>query len=408
VSDQLSSDLASLQIGRDTPPGASSARRVALTLGLLGVLAAVGYLLFQKVSARVFKAEVAVTEVSMLSPVQASVQVTSTGYVVPQIWSKVGSKIPGRLAQVLVKEGDVVKAGDVIATLQDADQKSSIAAATSRVLVSRARAETARANFAVVTRQVDRARGLAEHNAVPRAQLEDLEGRAAALAEMVKAAHAETQAAEAELQSLRVDLKDRVITAPVGGTIIAKPASVGEVVGMATGNSENIAEIADFNSILVETDVPEARLDLIKVGTPCEIVLDAYPSRRYRGVTTEIGKRVNRAKATVVAKVKFKDTMDGILPDMSARVSFLSEEIKAESLQEKPKRIVAADAVAERDGRKVLYVIEEGKLRIAPVKLGQPVGGSVELLDGPSPGARVVSKPSDQLYAGQQIKEREN
>jgi RND family efflux transporter MFP subunit len=407
VSDQLSSDLASLKIGRDAPPESSSLRKLGVTLIVVAGLAAVGYVAFQKLSARVFKAEVAVTEVSMISPVQASVQVTSTGYVVPQRWSKVGAKVSGRLEQVMVKEGDVVKAGDVIATLQDADQKSAVAAATTRVLVARARGETARANLAEVRRQVERTTGLVAGNAVPRAQLEDLESRAKSLAEMVKASTAETVAAEADVQSLRVGLKDRVITAPISGTVISKPAAVGETVGLVTGGASFIVEIADFNSIVVETDVPEARLDLVKAGTPCEIVLDAYPTRRYRGMTVDIGKRINRAKATVVAKVKFTDTMEGILPDMSARVSFLSEEIKRESLQEKPKKIVAAEAVADRDGGKVLFAIEDGKLRLARVKVGAPVGSSVELLDGPSPGTRVVNKPSSELYAGQGIKERE-
>lgn len=407
VSDQLSSDLASLKIGRDAPPQASSGRKVVVTLGVVGALAAVGYFSFQKLSAQVFKAEVSVTEVSMISPVQASVQVTSTGYVVPQLWTKVGAKVSGRLAEVLVKEGDTVKVGDVVATLQDADQRSAVAAATSRVMVARARSETARANLAEVRGQVERTRGLVAGNAIPRAQLEDLESRAKSLGEMVKASTAETAAAEADVQSLRVGLKDRVISAPISGTVLSKPAAVGETVGLVTGGASFVVEIADLNSILVETDVPEARLDLVKPGTPCEIVLDAYPTRRYRGVTVDIGKRINRAKATVIAKVKFADTMEGILPDMSARVSFLSEEIKKESLQEKPKRIVAADAVAERDGGKVLFAIEDGKLRLAKVKLGPAIGSSVELLDGPTPGTRVVNKPSSELYPGQKIKERE-
>lgn len=385
------------------PPAPSSVRRVGTTIGIIAAVGAVGFLGVQKLGARVFKQEVSVTEVALISPVQASVQVTSTGYVVPQISSKVGAKVSGRLARVLVKEGDIVKAGAVIAALQDADQKSAIAAATSRVLVARARADTARANLAEIKRQVDRTRGLAEANAVPRAQLEDLEARAKALSEMVSAATAESAAIEAEVHTLRVGLDDRIITAPISGTIISKPASVGEMVGQASV----IAEIADFDSIVVETDVPEARLDLVKPGSPCEIVLDAYPSRRYRGLTSEIGKRINRAKATVVAKVKFRDTTEGILPEMSARVSFLSEEIKAESLKEKPKKIVAADAITQRDGAKVLFVIEDGKLRVARVAVGPAVGSGVELLDGPSPGARVVNKPSDELFAGQGIKERE-
>jgi multidrug efflux pump subunit AcrA (membrane-fusion protein) len=105
--------------------------------------------------------------------------------------------------------------------------------------------------------------------------------------------------------------------------------------------------------------------------------------------------------------VKFVDSTDGILPDMAARVSFLTEEIKAEALQEKPKKVVAADAVIDRGGRGFVFVIEDDKLRIVPVKVGQPVGSSVELLEGPAPGARVVSKPSPDLYEGQGIKEME-
>jgi len=88
-------------------------------------------------------------------------------------------------------------------------------------------------------------------------------------------------------------------------------------------------------------------------------------------------------------------------------VSFLSEEIKEETLKEKPKKIVAADALAERDGRKVLFTIEEGKVRVVPVQVGASLGSSVELLDGPAPGTRIVNKPSAELVEGQGIKERE-
>ena len=168
-----------------------------------------------------------------------------------------------------------------------------------------------------------------------------------------------------------------------------------------------ILEIADFSSLLVETDVPEARLGMIKPGSPCEIVLDAYPNKRFRGVTAEIGKRINRAKATAVAKVRFQDTADGVLPDMAARVSFLTEEIKAENLQEKPKKVVPAEALVEQGGAKALFVVEDGKIRIVTVRTGQVLGGSVELLDGPAAGTRVVSRPSSELREGQKIKERD-
>ncbi len=407
MSDQVSSDLASLQIRRDAPPAASLGRRLAVAFAVLGGLGVAGYLVYQKVGPRIFKQPVSVTEVALISPAQASVVVTSTGYVVPQSWSKIGAKIPGRLARVLVKEGDRVKAGDVIAILEGADQRSAIAAAESRVLVARARGETARANLAEVKLRVDRTRSLVEQKAGTRAELQDLEARLKVQAETVEGSNAEAAAARAEVDSLRVGLKDRVITAPIDGTVVTKPAMAGETVGPQLAGVANVAEIADFDSIVVETDVPEARLGLVTVGGPTEIVLDAYPTRRYRGTTVEIGKRVNRAKATVIVKVKFTDTLEGVLPDMSARVSFLREELKHESLKETPKKVVAAEAIVDRDGSKAVFVVEDGKLRLVKVSVGPAIGSSVELLDGPAAGARVVRNPTAGTFEGQRIKEAE-
>src|SRR5262249_18700789 len=150
----------------------------------------------------------------------------------------------------------------------------------------------------------------------------------------------------------------------------------GEQVGQ---QQEAIAEIADFKTLLVETDVPEGRLHLIKLGSPAEIVLDAYPSRRYRGEAVEVGKRVNRSKATVVVKVKFVDTTENVLPDMSARTSFLAEKLDESQMKEAPKKVIPASALADKAGAKVVWVVDQGKLRMVPVKVGAAMGSSFEL-----------------------------
>lgn len=405
MNDQLSSDLASLRIDRDAPRPPSSAKRLIAPLVVVAALAAAGYFGWTKLEGQILKQEVKTTEVALISPSQAEVQVTATGYVIPQRTSKVGSKIPGRLAKVFVKEGDTVKEGDVVAQLEDADQKSQIVAASSRVGVASARIATARANLAEVTQQVEREKALVASGAVGKANLDNLVAREAALREVVKAAEAETSAAQADVGTFGVGLKDRTIIAPLGGRIVTKPATVGEFVG-GIGNVGLIAEIVDFTSLMVETDVPETRLHLVKVGGPCEIVLDAYPNKRYRGVAAELGQRVNRAKATVVVKVKFADDPENALPEMSARVSFLSKAIADDALKEAPKRVVASDAVVDRGGQKVVFAIEGGKLRAFPVKVGPPVGASaIELVDGPAPGVKVVAKPTADTAEGQRIKE---
>lgn len=399
----LSNDLASLKIQRDEDPERRGPLRIVLALGLLASMGGGVAYAYPRLKGEVFKTEIGITEIALISPAQASITVTSTGYVVPQIIARPGAKIPGRLAKVLVKEGDVVKSGQVLAELEDADQKSAIASAEARVASARARAEASRATIPEVKQQLDREKALVEQGVNGRALLEDLTLRTRALEVTARASDADVHAAETEVSALRVLLRDRTIPAPIDGTVLTKPPEIGELVGPQAP----LVEIADFRSLVVETDVPEGRLHLVKIGAPCEIILDAYPDRRYRGAALEIGKRINRAKATIAVKVKFTDAMDNVLPEMAARVSFLGQEISAESMKEPPKQVVPASAVTERSGAKVVFVIDQGKVRMTPVTLGAAFGGGFELSAGPTPGTKIVDQPAATLQDGQKIKEKE-
>ncbi|WP_437587327.1 efflux RND transporter periplasmic adaptor subunit [Sorangium sp. So ce1000] len=405
MSDQLSSDLASLRIQRDVDPDRRSPLRTALVAAVvLAAVAGAAALAVPRAQSALFKTEVTTTEVALVSPAQASISVSSTGYVVPQVVSRVGAKIPGRIARVHVKEGDVVKQGDLLVELEDADQKSLVAAAQAKVAAARARAAASRASIVEVEQQVARERLLVERQVTGRASMEDLTARMNSLTQSAAAADAEVKAAAADVESLRVTLVDRRIVAPIGGTIMSKPPEVGEVVGLEL---PHLFEIADFTSLVVETDVPETRLYLIEPGKPCEVVLDAYPSKRHRCTTLEIGKRVNRAKATIPVKVKFVGEAKDALPEMSARVSFLAEALSEEAMKEPPKRVVPESAVVERGGAKVVFVVNEGQAKMVPIQVGGPAPGGLELLDGPAPGARLVARPSADLADGQKIKEKE-
>ncbi|WP_437502033.1 efflux RND transporter periplasmic adaptor subunit [Sorangium sp. So ce1099] len=405
MSDQLSSDLASLRIQRDVDPDRRSPLRTALVAALaLAAVAGAAVFVAPRAQSAIFKTEVATTEVALVSPAQASISVTSTGYVVPQVVSRVGAKIPGRIARVFVKEGDVVKQGDPLLELDDADQRSLVAAAQAKVAAARARAAASRASIVEVEQQVARERALVERQVTGRASMEDLTARMRSLEESARAVDAEVKAAAADVESLRVTLADRKIVAPINGTIMTKPPEVGEVAGLEL---PHLLEIADFTSLVVETDVPETRLYLIEPGKPCEIVLDAYPQKRLRCTTLEIGKRVNRAKATIPVKVKFVGEVKEALPEMSARVSFLSEALSEEAMKEPPKRVVPEAAIAERAGAKVVFVVNDGQAKMVPIKVGGPAPGGLELLDGPAPGARLVARPSPELADGQKIKEKE-
>lgn len=425
MADQLSDDLASLRIDRDEAAPRSRWPRRLVVLALLAGAAFAAYRVgVPYLEAQVFKTEIEVTEISMVSPAQAKINLTATGYIVPQLTSQVGSKVPGTLAKLYVTQGDVVEQGQVLAELDPRDDNAAIRAAQSRVAAARARAQSAEAQAQTRHAELEEARiqaarerKLADQGASARGVAEDLEARvksleqaAAAAQAAAKAAGAESVALGAEVHSLKVGKGNLTIVAPISGTVMNKPPQLGEYIGpQPPGISVDMGgfELADFSTNVVEADVPEARLHLVKVGGPAEIVLDAYPSKRFRGRVKEITPKVDRAKATVMVRVEFVDEMEGVLPEMSARVSFLSAELDPKAVKEPPKKIVPKSAVAERAGARVVFVLEGDRVRMRPVQLGAPFAGGFELKKGPGAGTRVVRSPSATLADGQRVKEKQ-
>lgn len=426
--DELSSQLASLRINRDVP--APARRGAALKwIFALAALGAAGFafyaLALPRLESQIFKTEVSFTEVLSVSPAEASVQLTSAGYVVPQRVSRVAPKVVGKVAQVYVTQGQKVEPGQVLLTLDAADDHASLAAAKSRVMAVRARAESAKATVATLQAELEEGRLQAArekrlaHEGVSalgisedlEARVKSLERRAAAAQAEANAAAAEARAQASELDAMATRLENLNLRAPISGVVVTKPPQVGEVVSpQPPGVSVDMGsvEIADFDTLMVETDVPEQRLHMVTIGGPAEIVLDAFPARRYRGRTEEITPQVNRSKATVIVRVAFVDEKEGVLPEMAARVSFLSKPLDPEALKQPPKIIVPSAAVADRGGGKVVFAVEEDVVRMLPVKLGPSFGRGFELMEGPRPGTRLVSAPPETMADGQRVKEKES
>lgn len=415
----LSRDLASLRIDRGPNAHNSGHRKVPgwlVVVVVLALLAAGVAAAGPRVASRFFKQEVQLTEIALVSPAQGAIDLSSSGYVIPQTVAKVGSKVIGRIAKVNIKEGGKVKSGDVLFELDSIDQKTALATAKAKVSAASARATAARARAAAaktsadeIRTQLDRQKKLAASGAVPASTVEDLELKLKGLDAQVAVANADAAAAMADVSAAQVDIgvfeanvTNTTILSPINGTAIAKPAQVGDAVYPGTNI---LVELADFDTLLVETDVPEARLNVVKLGGPCEIVLDAFPDKRLRGEVVEIVPKLNRAKATGTVKVKITDAHAGVLPEMAARVSFLQKKLEDDALKEPPKRVVPASAVVERNGVKHVFTVQEGKARLTPVVLGAPFGGGFELRDGPVPGTKVIKDPPQSLTDGQPIKE---
>ena len=403
--DQLSNDLASLRIDRKTKPPRTFPSWVVWVGVAAAVVAVIYFVFYPKLRAVMFKSTVETGEVTLVSPAQGQVQLTTSGYVVAQVYAKVGAKVPGRIAQIFVEEGQTIERGAKVARLEDVDFKSELASAQARAASAKARIMTARAAVAEVKVQLEREKQMVAGGLSAKSVVEDLQARLESLVASVRAAEAESAASDAETRALSIQLANYEVTSPIAGTVVDKIVEVGEVVAPGFG-SPGVVEVIDLTSLVVEIDVQESRLAQVKVGSPCEIVLNAYPSQRYRGAVKEIGRRVNHAKATVPVKVAFVDRPAEVLPDMEARVSVLATAIEEKDLKQPPKLVVPTRAVVKRDGADVVFVLDDTTVRQTPVQLGGPFSGGLELLTPLPVGAKVVLSPPAKLRDGDTVKEK--
>ena len=162
------------------------------------------------------------------------------------------------------------------------------------------------------------------------------------------------------------------IRAPFDGVILSKSANVGDLVtpfSNATDSKGAVVTMADMSTLEVEADVSESSLAKVRVGQPAEIVLDALPDTRFRGHISRMVPTVDRAKATVMTKVKFDAIDPRILPEMSAKVSFLSQEVTPDAAEAAGRR-QSRRASSQRDGRTVVFVVRDGRAVAVPVTPG--------------------------------------
>ena len=109
----------------------------------------------------------------------------------------------------------------------------------------------------------------------------------------------------------------------------------------------------------------------------------------------------DRTKATVMVKVQFINKDSRILPEMTAKVAFLSRPVKAE--EQRPRTAVKQSSVVNRSGKKTLFVAKENKAVETPVTLGEPIGDMIEVLGGVKVGEQIILDPPSSLKNGQKI-----
>lgn len=415
---------------------------------------------------------VSVVTVQRSNPLAASAVsgTAANGYVVARVRAALSADTPGRIVEMNVEEGSIVKKGDVVARLYSDEYRAAlhrsqaqlnasgatIAHAEAEVVAAHgelevlssneaaaaARLESVDAHVSLCVLNLERATKLyeqniqtlqkvdeaataleqahADHDAQVATHQAALAARANgdAMLEVARAAVIEAQAQvavhQAGVEQAQATLDKTEVRAPFDGIVVLKDAEVGEVVSpnSSGGNARgSVVTMVDLASLEVQVDVPESTLSAVQQGGAASIYLDAWPEIRYAGRVERIWPTANRQKATIEVRVVFEAPDDRLRPEMGARVVFadsgLSEAAEAASEPAEPVVLVPATAIVRVDGQSGVFELERDVVRWRVVKRGDERNGRVAILNGLEGGERIALEPPVELADGDRVRVQE-
>ena len=254
---------------------------------------------------------------------------TASGYVTARRRATVSSRVTGKLSEVLVEAGMPVRAGQVLARLDDSVARAALGIAEAQLTAARSELGEIEVRLREARTNQARHRRLIEAGAVAAAELDAINATVEALAAKLAAAAAAVGVAEQQVALRRVELADTTLRAPFDGIVISKDAQPGEMVSPTSAGGgftrTGVCTIVDMSSLEIEVDVNEAHIGRIFSKQPVAVVLDAYPEQRIPGHVVATVPAADRQKATVQVRIAVEQLDPHMLPDMTVKVSFLSQ-----------------------------------------------------------------------------------
>ena len=397
-------DLSKLKIDKTQPAFKTTGKRRKKLYVIAGIVLLV---LIVLALAGVFSpaVRVDVVTVQQFYPAQSFTLLNASGYVVPQRKAAVASKITARLQELFVEEGNRVKKDQVLARLENADLAATLRQAEANLNVSRASVDQANAELNDAKVNFDREKRLLAKEFTTRSVYDAAEARYKKGMAAVSGAKSQVRANEAAVREASVSLEYTYIRAPFDGVVLTKNADIGDIVtpiGAASTAKAAVVTLADMSTLKVEADVSESNLSKLKLGQPCQIQLDAIPDARFEGTVHMIVPTADRTKATVMVKVSFNRLDPGILPEMSAKVAFLSREVS--DREKAPRLAVHRKAVIEKNGKRFVFIVREGKAILTEITTQDTFGDMIEIKSGAASGEKVVLNPPPRLSNGSRVK----
>ena len=335
----------------------------------------------------------------------------ASGYVTARRRATVSSKVTGKVTDIFIEEGQTVRAGQVLARLDDSQTRAALNFAEAQLAASRKSAAEDQARLREAEQNFERRERLLKDGVIGRAELDSAQTQVESIKARIAYLQQQVAVAESQVNLRRTDLNDMVVRAPFTGVAISKDAQPGEMISPVSAGGgftrTGIGTIVDMSSLEIEVDVNESFINRVRPAQKVEAVLDAYPEWRIPAHVITTVPTADRQKATVRVRIGFDPSVKAdprILPDMGVKVSFLRDDEPVQTAAPRARFEVPKGAVKTIDGRTVIFVVRDGRVERRAIRTGQSHEDMVEVLSGVSAGERVVVDPPNTLRDGERIR----
>ncbi|HWZ44402.1 MAG TPA: efflux RND transporter periplasmic adaptor subunit [Candidatus Saccharimonadales bacterium] len=417
--------------------------------GVVAALAIVGFSVSQNQKSVVTVQTAKVARQDLLAS-----YVTASGEVKPKTFVNVGANAAGRISRLVVKEGDRVKKGQVLAQLENVQSSADVAAmratlqsnetdtlaAEAALGTAAAQQKSSAADAARVKLEFERAEMLYKDRLIAKAEYDTKkaayeissavmaqdQARVAQAKAQVDSAHGHINTARAQLARASDVLNKTTYVAPFDGTVTNLPVREGETVvtGIQNSPGSTLMTIADMSIITTEVQVDETDIVNVKLSQPAEITIDAIPGKTFKGEVTQIGDNaIIRSSGLATSQsntssqeakdfkvtITLKDAPDNLRPGLSAtakittgtRTDAVTIPIQALTIRDKedleaqkkngPKTATPSTSKKQKEVVQGVFVVRNKKAEFVTVETGLTGTTDIEVKTGLKEGDEIIT-----------------
>ena len=316
-----------------------------------------------------------------------------TGALKPKEQVDISAKATGRVERIHFYVGDPVKAGELVAELEDDELQQQVKRAAASIGVTRALSSQREAERENAGAELDRAQKLLDDELISRQDYASVKTNLAVVEAQVELARAQTEQAEAELRELKIRLEQAKIPAPLSGFVAIRYVDEGALISPTTP----ILRVVNLSTMVTQANVPERNMGRLRVGNHAEIRVDALPDEVFQGRIARIAPVLDAATRSALIEIDVPNPNDFLKAEMFVR-------IRIDTGLTREATLIPREGLVYRGQQAGVYVVEQDRPVFRAIETGLTRQDHVEVLANLEPGATIVGRGATMLEDGDRIR----